>query len=59
MVPGLTPGGHQPGRIGSLKPLFLGFLQAVELGGCGETEQEEGFHLDCEQLSGFPPNYRE
>ena len=59
MVPILTPGGRQPGRIGSLNLSFLRLLRAVELGGCGESEQEGGFHLDCEQLSGFPPNYRE
>lgn len=33
--------------------------EAVELGVCEETTQVEAFHLHCEQLSGFPPNYRE
>lgn len=47
MVPEQTPRGHQPGRMAPLNFSFLGFLQATKLGVCEESEQEEGFHLDC------------
>lgn len=59
MVSGLNPGGHQTRQNWFSEALFFRFLQAVELGGCGKTEQVQAFHLDCEQLSGFPLNYRE